>query len=572
MNPIVAIWGEPTQGRPAAFRSLNGKASDSENLLDLEFGVYERATIGEVTLIELPLHDRYLSNLVGGLLVCDVVFIVTQGEPFSFRKRLRIAQAAGIKHMVVITEAISELIEPVLNEFEFESKHVIEPSSLTKSFEPLIKQFQSISGGPFRVYVHSAEHEKSVGVVLRGIVRGTGFNPSAEYYADKQPLKFAGKPEIGYRETVVTGVQDYELIRGQIVSAFGSVRKASTIAADVTWLSSPTMHSEVRVSVGLSEVNARLLLDAKLPNRVELKLRRTTDCILGERIVIRGNDQTLIGAGVICSVQQDQRAASATTQDVILVNVPEAIIAAIGESPEGVDTNEICDLIGQSQQQLGDHFEQLIRERKIVGFAGLWFQPQIFLAQAGKFLLALQELHIEQPTVEMHHRDQVVLRMGRKWSGKPLERIISKLEELGKVVVDGTNLRISEFRITLNEKQELFLARVEEVLKKFPINVPYPSDIARELGAPVQAVEEILRLGSISGRLIEPSNGLYYTQAQIDRFKRMLKIWASDQEFSTVAAKEHFDTSRKYISPLLEYLDRIGFTERTENGRRVVGG
>jgi selenocysteine-specific elongation factor len=251
------------------------------------------------------------------------------------------------------------------------------------------------------------------------------------------------------------------------------------------------------------------------------------------------------------------------------MNIEEGIIAAVHEDPHGVPTEEICRLMGVTQQQIGDNFENLIKERRLIGFAGLWYQPHVFLAQANIFLKALKEIHQQNPQILNHPREMVLQKSGLKWSGKPYERILTKLAELQKIDIDGTRVKLREFKLTLNPKQEAFLQRVEEYLDTILINIPYPNEIASALGAPVQAIEEILIVAANGGKIAKVGETLYYTNNQIQKIGETLKATFKDQPFTVSDAKEALQTSRKFIIPVLEHLDSIGFTMRIDD-RRVI--
>jgi selenocysteine-specific elongation factor len=163
----------------------------------------------------------------------------------------------------------------------------------------------------------------------------------------------------------------------------------------------------------------------------------------------------------------------------------------------------------------------------------------------------------------------VLAKTKQKWSGKPLERILVKLSEFGKIDVDGTKVKLRDHKISMSPKQEAFLTRVEAELNKTLINVPYSSDIAIALSVPVQAIDEILILGMNSGRLVKVLDSLYYTLDQFERIKENLKSVFGKDPFMASEAKEALGTSRKFIIPVLEYLDTTGFTSRLDD-RRVI--
>ena len=72
-----------------------------------------------------------------------------------------------------------------------------------------------------------------------------------------------------------------------------------------------------------------------------------------------------------------------------------------------------------------------------------------------------------------------------------------------------------------------------------------------------------------AGRIVKILDSLYYTDAQINRIKDTLANIFGKRPFMASEAKEALGTSRKFIIPVLEYLDSTGFTSRMDD-RRVI--
>ena len=101
------------------------------------------------------------------------------------------------------------------------------------------------------------------------------------------------------------------------------------------------------------------------------------------------------------------------------------------------------------------------------------------------------------------------------------------------------------------------------VLDSAGINVPPEKDIALKLVVPVPAVEEILRLGLASGELVRIEDGIFYTTAGLEQVKSAIEeIGAGGRPFTAAEVRDRLATSRKYVIPLLEYLDSSRFTLR----------
>ena len=94
-------------------------------------------------------------------------------------------------------------------------------------------------------------------------------------------------------------------------------------------------------------------------------------------------------------------------------------------------------------------------------------------------------------------------------------------------------------------------------------------DLAKELAVPVQAIEEIIKLGVRSGELVSLEGGVYYTTDQIEKIKEMVREVAQGKPFPASVVRDRLQTSRKYVIPLLEHLDKVKFTLRTGDLRSI---
>lgn len=250
-------------------------------------------------------------------------------------------------------------------------------------------------------------------------------------------------------------------------------------------------------------------------------------------------------------------------------NTKEAILEIVGSEATGVPTEEICRRLQATPQELGDSFEALRAGAKLQGFAGLWFTPANFQAGTERFLAALKAAHAETPSRVGIPSMEVAEAAGLTWKGKPLDRIVADLATRGLVTISGDEVREASFAPDLPARQQRFLERVIEAIDAETINVPTPHDIARLLGSPHQAVEEILRIGVQAGVVVNIGEGIFYTPLQIEALRTRVLELVGGRPFSQTELRDALSSSRRYVTPLLEYFDNTGFTDRVGNRRTV---
>ena len=122
----------------------------------------------------------------------------------------------------------------------------------------------------------------------------------------------------------------------------------------------------------------------------------------------------------------------------------------------------------------------------------------------------------------------------------------------------------------LTARQTRFLQRVSDRIEAEPVNTPGIPEVARDLGVPVQAVQEIVRIGWERGQILS-LDGLLFTPAQIERIQARVRQLSGSEPLMPKKLREELGTSRRYLDALLRHFDRVGFTVATESGRVLLG-
>ncbi len=234
-------------------------------------------------------------------------------------------------------------------------------------------------------------------------------------------------------------------------------------------------------------------------------------------------------------------------------NTRRLIVELVEDERHGIATKSICARVGRTPQDLGDVFELLIEEGKILGFAGLWLSPDAFHEFANGFLEALSQFHQANPSVILVNPEQIAKGIGWPVSGKPLDRMARRLEAEGQIYRGETGVRIRDFRPTLPDRHRDFLDKVKVVLSAEPVNTPTPHQISHLLHIPAIAIDEILRLGVDAGEIELIGDGVFYTSEQMALLEVQLRALAENHELSASYVRDAMGTTRKYAVALLTH-------------------
>lgn len=250
-------------------------------------------------------------------------------------------------------------------------------------------------------------------------------------------------------------------------------------------------------------------------------------------------------------------------------DIKARILETVGDDPAGRGTAAICKALDRTPQALGDVFESLKREGRLLGFAGQWIKPRAFEEGTERFVAALDTLHAKNPSSPSHTPAKVVAAARLSWSGKPLDRILARMVEKGFISMREEEVRRPAFRVNLGTRQRGLLDRVIALLDEGGVNPPNAHELGKRLPAPPQAVLEILQLGEDSGEIVTLSDGVIFSTQGLRAVKERVRSGASGKPFTLGEMRDALGTSRRVAVALLEQFDDEGFTER-RGERRVV--
>ncbi|HTQ08478.1 MAG TPA: selenocysteine-specific translation elongation factor [Fimbriimonadaceae bacterium] len=610
---MIGTAGHVDHGKTTLIQALTG--IDADRLpeekrrgmtIDIGFAFVDLPGIGRVSIVDVPGHEKFLTNMLVGALGIDVAMLCVAADESVMpqtREHLQILELLPVEKMVVAmtradladdeTRAIARAeIEELLGPTRFKGAPIVEVSALNGAgiaelkaelAEALDAPQSAPSGMPWYLPIDRAFSIKGQGAVVTGTlaqgevrVGDRGYIQPGNMEVRVRSIHWHGDPldhsERGRRTALnLGGVKAEDLRRGLAVGAPGALFETDCIDARVRWIEPIKHGSRVRVSIGAEEAIGRMFLSDADPELVQLRLEARVSAALHQPLIVRRYSPPDLICGGRILIPQAKRRKKGDALRVIDKSGREAILAAVGDHPGGITTEEICRILGKSQQSLGNDFEGLLKEGKVRGFGGLWFTTAGFNDSWERFIAGLNRLHEKSPTVANVPRERVLQAAGLTWNGKPLDRILAAMAQEGRLILSGTNVRSPDFKVMLSEKQRQFLDRILVELRAEPVNTPNPHRLSEILRAPIQAVEETLRLGIQAGEVLSIGEGVFYTTAQIEDLKRRTRDLMGAKPFPAAALRDALGTTRKYIIPLLEYFDTIRFTTRVGDNRMVNG-
>ena len=593
MGVVVGVFGPHEAGKSSLVEVLLEHPT-SQTLLSSQcvYHTWESAA-GRATLIDTPGYERFIHHAYSTALLTDVAVVCigpNDANHPTWREFIEVIISSPASALIVTVRgrlAPTELLN-LLAGTRFASAPVLSIEMVDEVRTAVLEGVRQVAPKPggFNWYmaIDGVDTLPRQGYVVTGVIAQglpqAGSKASifpGGHVADMRSVSKTDEAftllDVGSRVSMtLLGIDQYKLRPGMLVGSIEDMGSTDFFEAEIEWLRQPGYASEVRVTIGTEDVTGRLFPSDHIPGVAQIRTSERIAALSGQPLIVRQlHPPQVLGGGRVTSLSATLHRRHESVFEWDPADPLEAIMRILNERNEGVMTHEICKLMGVTQQDLGDAFAELKSQRKALSFGGTWFTPDIFLREAQRFLGCLSELHIKEPTVAFQPAELVMEQMNRSWDAKCLDLIVAQLVTFKKVDTEGSSrVRIVGFRIQLTGKQDSFLARVEQELDRHGINAPYISEVAKALVTPTQAVDEIMKLGAYAGRLVEVSDGTYYTLAQLEKIKRKVALWAGDREFNASELRDFLDTSRRFVIPILEYFDKSGFTIRDEDTRTIA--
>jgi selenocysteine-specific elongation factor len=611
MAKLIGTAGHVDHGKTTLIKALTG--IDADRLpeekqrgmtIDVGFAFLDLPGHGRVSIVDVPGHERFVTNMLVGALGIDVALLCVscdEGVKPQTVEHLQILELLPVEQLVVAltrcdladadTRELAALdVEDLVSASRFASARVVLVSAFTgEGLDELRSALGSALTEATRPEDMSAPWYLPIDRVFT--VKGHGCVVTGTLAQGRVRLGEAAVLQPGGVEVRVRGVQTHgetaeasergkrtalnlsgvkveDVQRGMAVGAAGAVFESTILDARLR-LVEPLKHAQrVRVSLGAEEVIAKAFLSETEPEVVQLRLETPVAVALNQPLIVRRySPPEVLGGGRVLVPQARPRRRKDAFQSVQAGDDAGAILNILGHSKEGVPTEEICRQMGKTPQALGKTFEELLSAGRVQGFAGLWFSEEGWLEAREALLDGLRRAHEAQPTFATLPREKAVQMAGLPWKGKPLDRIVAALDEAGAVHAFGTNLRLPEFQVQLPTRQRQLLDGLREALEAAPVNTPTMMELSKSLGVPPQAVEEILKLGQQAGEVVIFEGGVYYTPKQLESLAERVREIAAGKPFGPSDLRDALGSSRKYIIPLLEHFDSQRITVRVGDKR-----
>jgi len=612
---VIGTAGHIDHGKSTFVHKLTGidpdrlrEEKDRGMTIDLGFAWLKLPNGQEVGIVDVPGHERFIKNMLAGVGAIDLALLVVaanEGPMPQTREHLAILNLLGIRKGIVVLTKRDIVDEELLELVKLELVDLLEKTSLAGS--PVIP-VSAVTGEGLRLLISSidtlllsTEPRHDIGrprllvdrvftiagsgtVVTGTLIDGSlSIGQEIEIMPPRIKARLRGlqthktkidKANPGSRVAAnIAGISPDKMKRGYVITTPGWLNPTRRIDVKLNMLSNlahPLRHgTTVSFFTGADEVLAKIhlfeteTLAAGVSAWAQCALDQPVAAVKGDHFIIRSPMDTL-GGGIIinANAKRHKRYRSEIIKNLEMIEqgtTADMVSAAI-ETKQPVELRELRIKCNLSAAEAHKIIDELVEQNQVIqigqGDGSLLFTAGGWEQIKKKAEAIAGEFHRKYPARPGMPKGE----LGNKLGIPPHSPVLQSLFTNNVLVEESGIVRLPSYSVQLNSKQQ---EKIDAFLKAINQN-PYapPGDVALEI--------ELLNLLIEQQKVVKVADGVVFSRTAYDEMTNKIILRAKEQGTITLAeVRDMFNTSRKYVTALLEYMDEKKLTRRVGDARVV---
>ena len=593
--------------------------------MTIELGFAE-LDLGDVRfgVVDVPGHEKFVRTMVSGATAIDLALLVVAADDSVMpqtREHVEILSLLSVRAAVValtkidvvepdLVELVADDVQELLRETPMREATIVPVSSVTGAGLDNLRRAlveaagripERMSNPPFRMSIDRVFTVAGRGTVVTGsVLRGqVAVGDTLDVWpagvtCKVRDLQTHGRHsdqiEMGQRAALnVIGADRDVLERGSDLAGPGFLSPSRIVDVGLTCLASCRnpirSFSRVRLCIGTRELLVRVVpIDGApiAPGRSGYAQLRSQEPIIaayGQRLIVRDeNASRTIGGGIIlrCDARRwtADRQAEKAALDVLEHGDDEARVGEVLRSAgfDPVDPPALCARTGVELDRLPAVLAALDATggRITLDTSSRRYSTAGVEAFLDRSLRWLARFHAGNPNVPGCLTDTFLgwlERRSTKGLGRPLlERLLAG----GRVRPLGQYVCLPEFAPALSTQDERLLSAMVAEYLETAFQPPRIEELNIAQQVNRQRLQRLARVAAATGQLVRIQEDVYLHADRERELRNVVRALAAAGPGCTVSQiRERLNSSRKYVVPFVEYLDRIGFTRREGDLRFV---
>lgn len=630
---VIGTAGHIDHGKTTLSKALTGVDTDrlkeeKERSISIELGFapFSLPNGDQVSLIDVPGHEKFVHHMVAGIGGIDLVlFVIAADEGImpQTQEHLQIIELLGIHSgIVVITK--KDLVEPdFLNYVEEEIMSFLKGTILEKApvlavssttYEgidelklliqnKLSQMTERESSGFFKMPIDRVFTLKGIGTV----VTGTAYSGKVNVGDELEILPSNHKVRVRSLQVHSKGVEQAfagqriamnlakielsDLQRGESIVTPDQWRPSHRIDVELNILKdidfSIKQHSELKLLIGTTEVLGSLILyDRKeiLPGETvyaQIKLREPIISSRKERFIIRRPSPSItIGGGVIIepnaerhkyrtqTVEQLIQRSKGTLEDLLLEQFH-------GQNKRFLNSKELSNLLILPEDEIIKSIHKLKERKALMEFGQgetLIYTPQkSFNDLKQQIADYLRDFHQKYPSRTGELKAEFLKHFMPNIKLKFTQEVIRDLEQKQWIKVNDEYISNFEFQPSLPLKLKEKADKLEQKLIEQGLAPDEWDLLTKEFDIKNQEKNELYTFLLNQNQIYKLTDKIIIHRNALEQLKQIVTDFLRREEQMTLQqAKEILQVSRKFLVPMMELLDQEKITTLKEGNQYRV--
>ena len=632
-NIIIGTAGHIDHGKTTLIKALTGRNTDRWEeeqrrgiTIDLGFTYFDLKNGDRVGIIDVPGHERFINNMVAGVVGMDLVMLVVaadEGIMPQTREHMDILGELGIEKSILVLnkcdlveedwlELVKEEIKEELEGTFLEQAPIVEVSAATGQGIPeLIEVIERLTAEEVvekdvntipRLPIDRVFSLSGFGTIITGtLLAGTiSKEDNLQVYPIGKECKIRNiqvhgqdveKCYAGQRVAInLSNVKKSELRRGCVLAPPNNMKNTMLLDVKLNVLPSSmrvlTNHTRLHLFTGTSEILCRaVLLDKEEigPGEsgfVQLRLEEEIALRRGDKFVVRFySPMETIGGGIVLepnpkkkkrfdkdAIEELQRKESGSSEDVIELHVKS-------HEETMITVTELAKLTALAMEEVTEDVQSLAQQGivKVFRMKKDTYVWHTIHEQNMRHRLteALCDYHETYPYRYGMKKAEIHMTYMKKVKLNVFDLYVEMLSEEGALKRHQEFLQLPEFEVRKDAVYEKVLKTVQKQFEKAQFDFQRFSEfsfgnIKRE------EVEDIMLLLIDEDIVVKITEDIYTLKSIIEKAKEVIQNRLKENPLITIAeVRDLLGTSRKSAKPILEYMDSIRVTKKngTESER-----
>ncbi|HET7771036.1 MAG TPA: selenocysteine-specific translation elongation factor [Chloroflexota bacterium] len=632
----VGTAGHVDHGKSTLIEALTGidpdrlrEEKERGMTIDLGFAWLTLPSGREISIVDVPGHERFVKNMLAGVGGIDVALLVVaadEGIMPQTREHLAILNLLGIgRGLVALTkkdlvddewiELLTEEIAEALKGTTLQGAKVVPVSALARDgldtlkaeLDQLLEQTPAKRDvGRPRLPVDRVFSLGGFGTVVTGTLLDGALALGQELEVLPAGLRTRARGLQSHKSKVelavpgrrvavnLGGLATEDLQRGDVVTVPGALKPTAALDVRLRLLadapkplanaSSVSFHSGTAEAVGKVTLLEGDALRPGADGWAQIRLRAPVAVAKGDLFIIRQlSPAVTLGGGQIVDPAPARRhrrrqAGVIAALELLAQGTPEEIVLQTLELKEGASATPAAQepqallkasgletSAAQTALATLEESGRVVRLGTLVLTLGAWRRLEARVReQLGAFHRQFP-LRPGMPREELKSRLQLPTRQ--------FNDALARLTHDEVTAEAGAAVRLATHEVQLSPSQQRIADQVVIRLEAQPESPPTVPELRAALanGNGSALDEDLLAALSLHGRIVRVSEDLAFSAAAYNRMvARLTEHLTAHGKVTVAEARDLFGTSRKYVLPLLEYLDQKRVTRRLGDERVLL--